>query len=86
MRNEIFVYLEIYSVYLEIYSVYLEIYDYGVLVHGFRFPDDWIQGDNLKVEFQNSSSLVNCKYILRLVHTIWNPVHLDRIGQISTYW
>ncbi len=32
MRNEVFVYLEIYS-------VYLEIYDYGVLVQGVRFPD-----------------------------------------------
>ncbi len=34
MRNEVFVYLEIYSVYLEIYSVYLEIYEYGKVVHG----------------------------------------------------
>jgi hypothetical protein len=32
MRNEVFVYLDIYS-------VYLEIYDYGVLVQGVRFPD-----------------------------------------------
>ncbi len=32
MRNEVFVYLEIYS-------VYLEIFDYGVLVQGVRFPD-----------------------------------------------
>ncbi len=32
MRNEVFVYLEIYS-------VYLEIYDYGVRVQGVRFPD-----------------------------------------------
>ncbi len=32
MRNEIFVYLGIYS-------VYLEIYEYGVLVQGVRFPD-----------------------------------------------
>jgi hypothetical protein len=39
MRNEVFVYLEIYLVYLGIYLVYLEIYDYGVLVQGVRFSD-----------------------------------------------
>jgi len=33
MRNEVFVYLEIYS-------VYLEIYEYGEVVQGVRFPDD----------------------------------------------
>jgi hypothetical protein len=32
MRNEVFVYLEIYLIYLEIYY-------YGVLVQGVRFPD-----------------------------------------------
>ncbi len=32
MRNEVFVYLEIYS-------VYLEIYEYGKVVQGVRFPD-----------------------------------------------
>jgi hypothetical protein len=32
MRNEVFVYLEIYS-------VYLEIYEYGEVVQGVRFPD-----------------------------------------------
>jgi hypothetical protein len=31
MRNEVFVYLEIYS-------VYLEIYEYGEVVQGVRFP------------------------------------------------
>ena len=38
MRNEVFVYLEIYSVYLEIYK-------YGKVVQGVRtvrFPDDII--------------------------------------------
>jgi hypothetical protein len=42
MRNEVFVYLEIYSYisrYLEIYSVYLEIYEYEKVVQGVRFPD-----------------------------------------------
>jgi hypothetical protein len=33
MRNEVFVYLEIYS-------VYLEIYEYGKVVQGVRFPDE----------------------------------------------
>jgi hypothetical protein len=33
MRNEVFVYLEIYS-------VYLEIYEYGKVVQGVRLPDD----------------------------------------------
>ncbi len=33
MRNEVFVYLEIYS-------VYLEIYEYGEVVQGVRFPDE----------------------------------------------
>jgi hypothetical protein len=32
MRNEVFVYLETYS-------VYLEIYEYGKVVQGVRFPD-----------------------------------------------
>jgi hypothetical protein len=32
LRNEVFVYLEIYS-------VYLEIYEYGKVVQGVRFPD-----------------------------------------------
>ncbi len=32
MRNEVFVYLEIYT-------VYLEIYEYGKVVQGVRFPD-----------------------------------------------
>jgi hypothetical protein len=36
MRNEVFVYLEIYSVTV---SVYLEIYEYGEVVQGVRFPD-----------------------------------------------
>jgi hypothetical protein len=33
MGNEVFVYLEIYS-------VYLKIYEYGKVVQGVRFPDD----------------------------------------------
>ncbi len=36
MRNEVFVYLEIYSVYLEIY--------YGVFIQGIRFPDVTLWG------------------------------------------
>jgi hypothetical protein len=32
MRSEVFVYLDIYL-------VYIEIYDYGVFIHGVRFPD-----------------------------------------------
>jgi hypothetical protein len=41
MRNEVFVYLEIYS-------VYFEIYEYGEVAQGVRFPaacisDIWIQ-------------------------------------------
>ena len=41
MRNEVFVYLEIYS-------VYLEIYEYGKVVQGVRFPDvaDVSRGQN----------------------------------------
>ncbi len=33
MRNEVFVFLEIYS-------VYLKIYEYGKVVQGVRFPDE----------------------------------------------
>ncbi len=45
-ENEVFVYLEIYSL-----SVYLEIYYYGVLVQGVRFPDV----ANLKLELAMDS-------------------------------
>ena len=56
MRNEVFVYLEIYS-------VYLEIYEYGEVVQGVRFPDEGLVESHLMLKnnclcFRMSSSFV----------------------------
>jgi hypothetical protein len=54
MRNEVFVYLEIYS-------VYLEIYDYGVLVQGVRFPDArrYLQAVFKEITWERTSQILN---------------------------
>jgi hypothetical protein len=59
MRNDVFVYLEIYS-------VYLEIYDYGVLDQGVRFPDVIIKNYNSHCRALSGEAAPSCEAALWL--------------------